>query len=481
MGIWLRALLVPLGYVAVWLGYYLFALFMLRIAFSTRRLPIYLLLASLLVAQFCMKLIDRYYLVAFSMRSGDESFWLRTLGAYQTTGEIPIEAIAQGPGIFYLVTATSNFLHFDYGSTLVILAIGFGSAYVVPAFLLYRVLFKGDERLAFATTLLLSMSDVMIYSTTIARPTLFGLFLIPLAVGAFQALRGRFRWRMFGLLIFVSVLILFVHTPITFVVLLAVVSFTILIFDKTRKWEATYTLILFSSYGIMLRLFLPDLDRIWRTELFASYPLDLISAFSGENFFLVFPVVGLGVLALSLLLPLLTNSGFAKRRSKSIQNGSRRAYYVMLVLILMAGLTLGSVVWKYAAYILSNYGGVGLFLLLHGWKIPFGVIGLLGLRRVGTRFSRTANDTILPWLLSMAVIVATLSVYAPIWARFLGLWNLDERFAEFAYYPAFYFVTLGLNCLATRLSQRRFHWILPLIALYTIPSFIVGTSILAFL
>lgn len=438
-----------------------------------------LLLIPLVASQFCMKLLDRYYLVAYNLRSGDEAFWLQTLASYQATGKIPIQAIAQGLGIFYLSSGTASLFHVDYGSALVALAIALGSLYVIPAFALYRILFEGNEKLALVSVLLLSMSDVMIYSSTIARPTLIGLFLLPLAVGAFQALRKRFHWSMFGLLTFVSILILFVHMPITFLVLLAVASFTLLIFGKVKRWEAVYTMFMFSSYGITLRLFLPDLDRIWRDELFSGYPLKMMSDIAGPYFFLIFPIIGLGTLGVSMLLPGLVTSVRARFRNRPIKVGLGTASVTLIALF--GCLTLVFVLWRYSAYIADYYGGIGPFLLLHGWKIVFGVIALLGLRSIGAKFNRSSNDTILAWLISLTLIVVILAAYIPLWARFVGLWNLDERFSELVYYPAFYFVTVGLNCLATRFSQRRFQWILPIIALYVLPSIIVGTSMLAFL
>lgn len=95
-----------------------------------------------------------------------------------------------------------NLLHVGFPSALVILAIALGSLYVLPAFFMYRK-FDGDRiQVALSSILLLSMADVMIYSTTVARPTLLDLFLVPLAIAALQSLYERFRWpAFFGLLL----------------------------------------------------------------------------------------------------------------------------------------------------------------------------------------------------------------------------------------------------------------------------------------
>lgn len=55
----------------------------------------------IVVAQLVLKLFDRYYLPYFSLRAGDETFWLTSLATYQTNGTIPVTTLAQGPGIFY--------------------------------------------------------------------------------------------------------------------------------------------------------------------------------------------------------------------------------------------------------------------------------------------------------------------------------------------------------------------------------------------
>jgi hypothetical protein len=470
----------PLGYTVIFIAYYLFTLLLLRVTFFASRPPIRILLLLLVGAQLVLKLLDRYYFPFYlnSVRALDENVWLSFLANYQSTGKILFDQLAQGPGIYYLSSAFGYIFHVDYGSALVGLAISFGSLYVIPAFLLYRVFFEGDGRLAFVNTLLLSLSDSMIYSTTVARPTLFGLFLLPLAVGAFQALRGKFRWRALGPLVLVSIMILLIHTPITFVVLLTVVSCSVLIFDKARKWEWGYVIFLFASYGLMLGLFLPDLERIWRMELFGGYPLNLISSMAGDAFFLTFPVVGVVILLLSCVSGRV-GARLAKPRGLS-EFKLPGKYAVVAGIILFVTVTAVLVLLKYQSYVASTYGSWSYFFLIHGWKIPFGVLAAVGLWSIGTRYKRSSNDTAFAWLLSILILVAILATYAPILVH-SGLWDMDERFAEFTYYPAIYFVTVGLNHVKKRVSPQLFGWvILPILALFSIPSLIIGMRIHTF-
>ena len=410
-----------------------------------------------------------------TLRALDENFWLPAVSSYQNTGRIAVEDLAQGPGIYYLVSAVGNVFHISYSEALVGLAVIFGALYPLAAFLLYRVFFEGNQRLALVATLLLSMSDAMIYSTTVARPTLFGLFLIPLAISAFQLLRRRFDWLKFLLLVLLSVMILIIHAPISFVVLLAIVSFTVLVFGRVRRWEVAYVLLLFLAYGLNLEFFLPDLYRIWRTELFGGYPLSLVSHFMGPFFFLIFPIAGLGLIVLSYLLVGMRE--LVVRRGNVFFSKAPKPLFVIMGLIFLATISSAFVLWKYSAFIAVEYGGLGFLFLIHSWKIAFGLLGLIGLRQIGVSYRRTSNDSALAWLLGLACVVAMLAAYLPL-TRYSGLWDIDERFAEFAYYPALYFVTVGLNYLASRLPRRVFEWVgLPLFSLYTIPSIIAGTRI----
>jgi UDP-N-acetylmuramyl pentapeptide phosphotransferase/UDP-N-acetylglucosamine-1-phosphate transferase len=122
------------------------------------------------------------------------------------------------------------------------------------------------------------------------------------------------------------------------------------------------------------------------------------------------------------------------------------------------------------------YGSPAYFLFLHGWKIPFAILTIYGLRISLREKPRGVGLVVaLSWLISVAIAVGFLVTYPPI-ARFGGLSNLDERFAEFLYYPAFYFIAVGVTNLRTRMSKRLFNWVvIPSLALFVIPSIIVGT------
>lgn len=91
-------------------------------------------------------------------------------------------------------------------------------------------------QVAFAGVLLISFTDDIVSSTTTSRPILFGLFLLPVAIGAFQMLRGRFSSIIFVVLVSSCVLTLIMHATISNVLFLTLVSSTVLIFDKVRKW-----------------------------------------------------------------------------------------------------------------------------------------------------------------------------------------------------------------------------------------------------
>jgi hypothetical protein len=450
---------------------------MLRVSFSESPLHTRSLILLLLFAQFCVKIIDRFYLPAYLSRAGDENDWLRFFASYEPGGKIPYQASLEGPGIYYLVNLVANLFRVDYASALTGLAILLGTLYLIPTFIMYRVFFKGDGRLAFAGTLLLSFTDVMVYSTTIARPTLFGLFLIPITVGAFQALRGRFRRSTFIVLVSTSAAILIMHAPITYVVLLSLVSFTVVIFDRVRKWEAAYTLILFASYGLAV-LILPFLDSLWRAEFLSVSPLNRIAAFLNAGFFLIFPAIGVVVLALSPCLSVAIER-IRGQGNRVFPERSEVTSYVTLCVFSLACIAFCILtLQKYASFITVYYGSLEAFAMLHAWKIIFAAIGLIGIKTIGTRYRRISNDTVFSWSLGVGV-VALIGAIIAVMMHYSGILNLDERFTEFAYFPAIYFVTVGLKSLAERFSSRTFRWlILPLMATYVIPSIIVGTRML---
>ena len=425
-----------------------------------------MVLVLIVIAQLIVKLFDRYYLPYFPIRAGDENFWLASVATYQTNSTIPVTTLAQGPGIFYASALFGHLLQLNFSSALVVLAIGLGCLYVLPAFGMYSSFAKGSSIVAMVGVVLVSMSDVMIYSTTIARPTLFGLFLLPLAMRDMKMLFEQPRIQILLRLLAVTFLILIFHTPISYIVLLLTLSL-LMILRKATRWTAVYTVLAFGLYGLFLRLALPDLYRIWRVELFGAYPLNILSATFGGNFFVLFFCAAVVVLMVSW------GSAYLRDRLIVVHVNETVAYLILAVALIGGA---GLVLLKYSSYVALIYESPAYFLLLQGWKIPFAILTIYGLRISLREKPRGVGLVVaLSWLISVAVAVGFLVTYPPI-GRFGGLSNLDERFAEFLYYPAFYFIAVGVTNLRTRMSKRLFDWVaIPSLALFVIPSIIVGT------
>ena len=395
--------------------------------------------------------------------------WIEMISNFQKTSNIPLSTLSEGPGIYYVVYAVANIVHVEYVQALIITAIALGSVYVVPCYWMYRrfgAIENSDfARIAMVGTVLVSMSDVMIYSTTVARPLLIGLFLLPIAIWALQSLYENFRWITFIGLLTVSGFILLTHAPFTYVVLMVVVSSTALLYDRLGKWSAGYILGIYTMYGIVIQFLIPDLGRIWRIELFSAYPLRMFAIAFGNEFLLIFPLLGLSVLLIV----------FVRSRvhvNLTYRLGSSRFQTLTLFLLALSFAVVVAVLGAYSAYIDYYYGSMLRFLILQGWKGVFGIIALMGL---GIHLRRTRNSSVVvAWVISLAVLVVILALYTPL-RGFPGLFNLDERVAEFLYYPGFYFVAVGLDHIAKNSPPRVFRWvILPLISLFTIPSMMTG-------
>jgi hypothetical protein len=459
--------------------YCLFCLFSyctLRLIYRRNGFPSKYLLIALVGAQFALKIFDRYYVPSFGsiLRAGDEVAplgWVYLISKFQNTGIIPFSTMSEGPGIYYLVYGIASVARVTYVQALIIAAIIFGSLYVLPCYYMYRQfgsVWNSDYgRIALAGTTMISMSDVMVYSTTIARPLLFGLFLLPIAMWALQKVHISIRWTTFALLLTVSMLILLVHAPFTYVVLLLVVTFIGLLYNRLQTWSGAYILALYVLYGLAIAYVMPDLGRIWRVELFGAYPLKIISASLGKDFILIFPVLGLVVLLL-----LMGRSHVSLRLTKRGLTSARLFRFLVMLLAALAVIGAAGVLTAYSAYISQFYGSMWRFLLFQGWKLGFGVLALLGLRIYLTRNRKISVP--IAWIVSLGFLVVILALYTPL-RSYPGLSNLDERFAEFLYYPAFYFIGVGLDWLAKNTSPRVFRWIvLPLVSIITIPSLMVG-------
>jgi hypothetical protein len=423
-----------------------------------------------------LKIFDRYYVPSFGsiLRGGDEvapKGWIDLISNFQKTGIIPFSTMSEGPGIYYLVYAVASVSHVAYVQALIMAAIVFGCLYVLPCYYMYRqfgsVWNSDSTRIALAGTTLISMSDVMVYSTTIARPLLFGLFLLPIAMWALQKVYVNFRWTTFGLLLTVSVIILLVHAPFTYVVLLLVVTFIGLLYNRLHKWSGAYILALYTLYGLAIAYVMPDLGRIWRVELFGAYPLKIIAVSLSKDFFLIFPALGLFVLVI-----IIVRSHVLLKITKRGLSSVRLFRFLVVLLAALAVVGAAGVLTAYSAYISQIYGSMWRFVLFQGWKLCFGVLAFLGLRNYLTRNRKISVP--IAWTISLGFLVVILALYTPL-RSYPGLSNLDERFAEFLYYPAFYFIAVGLDYLAKNTSPRVFRWvILPLVSIFTIPSLMVG-------
>lgn len=459
--------------------YCLFCLFsycMLRLIYRRNGFPSKYLLIALVAAQLVLKIFDRYYVPSFEsiLRGGDEVAplgWVELISKFQKTGIIPFSTMSEGPGIYYLVYGIASVAHVTYVQALIIAAIVFGSLYVLPCYYMYRqfgsVWNSDSTRIALAGTTMISMSDVMVYSTTIARPVLIGLFLLPIAMWALQRIHINFRWTTFAMLLTVSVFILLVHAPFTYVVLLLVATFIGLLYNHLRKWNVVYILALYSLYGLAIAYIMPDLGRIWRVELFGAYPLKIIAVFLSKDFYLIFPALGLFV-----LLIIIVRSHVFLRITKHGLSSLRLFRFLVVLLAALAVMGAAGVLTAYSAYISQFYGSMWRLLLFQGWKLGFGVLAFLGLRIYITRNRKISVP--IAWTVSLGFLVVILALYTPL-RSYPGLSNLDERFAEFLYYPAFYFIAVGLDYLARNTSPRVFHWVvLPLVSIFTIPSLMVG-------
>ena len=65
--------------VLIWLAFYVFTIICLRLSYSGTLRNVGVVLILIVVAQLMLKLYDRYYLPYFSLRAGDETFWLTSL------------------------------------------------------------------------------------------------------------------------------------------------------------------------------------------------------------------------------------------------------------------------------------------------------------------------------------------------------------------------------------------------------------------
>jgi len=435
-----------------------------KIAFS--------LVGILVLNQIFLKIVYRYFIPGFSERAGDELFWLAKMREYQVTGSIPTLKTAQGPGIFLLVSLMSPIFAGDYSQTLIAIGSILGSIYVVPLFAM-QYSATSSRNLALFATAISAQFDVIAYSTTIARPTLIGLFLLPSLIYLFTEYRRRDEGRFLLAFIPLSLALLLVHPPITYVALLIILFATWLIFGFKARLEKIVAVSLFGIYGFTLKLAIPDLYRIWQVELLAQTPLTQLSP---EFFLIIFFAPPLFLLFIDALRKRLALYSGAKNLLVRLVPERRVLIYIaFLSFFVFASVFICLVYRKYGEYISVVYGGLPSFLALHGWKIPMAILALYGLVKVmsGKPMSEGVCITV-AWLLSMTLIVVLLLAYTP-YQRYLGLYNLDERFFEFVIFPATTFIAFALDDLWKRMRSPTTRLLLIILfSAYVIPSIIVG-------
>jgi hypothetical protein len=208
--------------------------------------------------------------------------------------------------------------------------------------------------------------------------------------------------------------------------------------------------------------------KIWRTELLVQTPLAQLGP----------DLLAIMFVAPAFLLLLVDAAKKTHRFSSGFQFSTvarRRASIlvvcaVALILIAVACLAFS----KYAEYVLLAYGQLSLFFALHSWKIPMAAIALYGLVCVLSRKREEGSLVAVVWLLSMIVLVVFLVAYVP-YRSYHGLLNLDERFLEFAVFPAATFVAYGLNEILRKVHNPAVRvLIVVLFSLFVVPSLLVG-------
>ena len=432
-----------------------------KIAFS--------LLGILVLNQILIKTVYRYLIPGFSERAGDELVWLAEMRKYQVAGSIPMSRTVEGPGIFLLVSLISPIFAGDYSQTSIAIGLLLGSIYVLPLFAMqYRA--TNSRSLALFATAISAQFDVIAYSTTIARPTLIGLFLLPMLIYLFMEYRARGEARFLLAFIPISLALLIIHPSFTYVVLLIILFATWLIFGFKARFEKITSVLLFGIYGFTLKLAVPELYGIWRIELLTQTPLRELNP---ELFLLIFFAPPLFLLLFDAFRKRL--APYLRVKSFFVSLAAQRLILISIAFFAFASVFSFLVYRKYVDYISIIYGGFPSFLTLHGWKIPMAILALYGLVKVIS--AKPMSDTVcitFAWLFSITLIVVFFLVYTP-YQHHLNLYNLDERFFEFGIFPAAAFIAFAVDDLLRRMrSPTNRLLLIASFSAYVIPSIIVG-------
>jgi len=424
------------------------------------------LTAFLVLYQVLLKVNYRFFIPDFATRAGDETFWVNQMLLYQTTGSIPLHTLSQGPGLYAIVSSLSPLFSGQYVETLIGIALVFGSLTVVPVLAMQYSLTE-SRNLALLATAILASFDVIAYSTSIARPTLIAMFLVPLLTYLLVEFRKSAKIVLWLSFLFLSLLLMFTH-PIGWVAFLVAAFSVWLLLGFRSRLEMVGAVVLFSSYAIALRFVLLETYKIWRTELLAQTPLAQLSP----------DLLAIMFVAPAFLLLLVDAAKKTHRFSSGFQFdriARRRASILVVCAVVLILCAIAYLVFsKYAEYILLAYGQFWLFFALHSWKIPMAGIAVYGLVCVLSRRREEGPLVAVIWLLSMTVLVIFLVAYLP-FRSYPGLLNLDERFYEFAMFPAAIFVAYGLDGIFRKVRNPVLRvLIVVLFSLFVVPSLLVG-------
>jgi hypothetical protein len=420
---------------------------------------------ALMLAQFAVRMFSRSVLPSYVERSGDEVFWVQEMARFQLQGTFSSHAGVEGPGVYYLVQLFHSVFHVSYVDALIEIGTLVGILSVLAAFLFYSE--GGEYHEALVAAVLVSFADAMVYSTTVIRPVLFALTLVPIALYAAEG--GRLTPGPRVLAFFpLAFLTLIFHAPIGFVVLLATLSL-FFVLKPCRDW-VDYA-VLWGSYlvyVVALGTFFSGLAAVWAGLIFGVYPLLAVRQMMGGNIILIF-----------VLMPAaLTLISFAGDRLRLSTVRFARANVSRILLlgsaILIGVLSIGLLA-RYGGYLTATYGDYTTIILLHGWKLAFVILAIIGLWTCWSTNPKPPALMATCWLLSIGAITVGLQLASSSVLSIPDLWNIDERFLEFAYYPAFYFIAYGIRHVTSKLPFRMKLVFLLALSLYVIPSLILGT------
>jgi len=430
----------------------------------------------LVLNQLLVKIIYRLFIPGFPQRAGDELFWVAAMQDFQKSGSVPEfwtpYILPQGPGIYFFVQLLSPFFSGNYNETLTGMAVLLGSIYVVPV-IAAQYAMTDSRRLALFAATISAGFDVIAYSTMIARPTIIAMTLLPILVYLFAECRKRNSARVWPAFFLLSVILMFSH-PIGWVAFLVIISGVWLVSGFKTRTEKVSSVLLFEIYGFALMFLLRGSSGVLTTELMGKTPLAVLSEVARHQ-----------LLPIWLLIPpvcLLAFDSLRKRYLSCLMPKSQHSlparhwlHVLSLSLLGLAGI-FAYVIWaKYTEYILMTYGSLSQFLALHGWKIPIVALTIYGIILVISAKRRSdGSNMALAWLLSVMGLVLLLALFLP-YQGSPGLRNLDERFFEFAIFPATTFIVYGLDGLGKRVHSPIMRMLLMLVfAAFVIPSLMVG-------